>query len=39
LLVEKPCELLQIKHEDQNNRKTHKIEKHLKIKNKSTKED
>jgi len=36
LLIEKPCVLLEIKQEDQNISQTHRVEKHLKIKNKST---
>ena len=34
-LTEKPCELLEIKQEDQNIRQTHRVEKYSKIKNKS----
>jgi len=34
-LIEKPCELLEIKQEDQNIRQTHRVEKYSKIKNKS----
>jgi len=34
-LIEKPCELLEIKQNDQNIRQTHRVEKYSKIKNKS----
>jgi len=34
-LIEKPCELLEIKQEDQNIMQTHGVEKYSKIKNKS----
>jgi len=34
-LIKKPCELLEIKQEDQNIRQTHRVEKYSKIKNKS----
>jgi len=30
-LIEKPCELLEIKQEDQNIRQTHRVEKYSKI--------
>jgi len=35
-LIEKPCELLEIKQEDQNIRQARRVEKYSKIKNKST---